>query len=63
MAESTKPLRVGLIRVRDHCTFSWRENEAGGGRSAAIQATHCPECVAELRKLGYVLVQDGAGGP
>jgi len=63
MAEPTKPRRVGLIRVRNHCTFSWQEDEAGGLRSIAVQANHCSECVVELRKQGYVLVQDGAEGP
>ena len=61
--EAQKPaVRVGLIRVREHCTFTWKEPEAGGRRSAEIRTTHCAECVAVLRELGYRLVPEKRTG-
>ena len=51
---------VGLLRPRQHCTFTWREPEGGGPRSAEVRETHCAECVAELRALGYRLVPEGS---
>ena len=47
---------VGLIRLREHCAFSWEEPERGGNRVARIRSTHCADCITELRKLGYLLV-------
>jgi hypothetical protein len=49
---------VGLIRVREHCTFTWEEPEGGGRRSAQVRETHCSECVATLRELEYRLVSE-----
>jgi hypothetical protein len=53
---------LGVVRVRDHCTFTWQECEGGGRRSAEVRATHCAECVAELRELGYRLVYEDRSG-
>jgi hypothetical protein len=47
---------VGLLRLRGHCTFSWREPEGGGRRAVEVQTTHCEACVAELRERGYRIV-------
>jgi hypothetical protein len=52
---------VGLLRLREHCTFTWREPQAGGRRSAEVRSTHCEACVAELRRLGYDIVSVDAG--
>jgi hypothetical protein len=57
-----RPPLVGLIRLRDHCTFSWEEPAPGGPRRAEVRATHCPACVAELRTKGYVIVREGLLG-
>lgn len=60
--EPRKPVvLVGLIRLREHCTFTWQEPVGGKRRSAEVRATHCAECVAELRELGYLLVQEDQG--
>jgi hypothetical protein len=48
---------TGLVRVREHCVFSWQEPERGGERSAVVLTTHCAACVAELQLRGYKLVQ------
>jgi hypothetical protein len=53
MAGNASPQRVGLIRIRDHCTFSWHANDSGGRRQVHVEPTHCRECVTELEKLGY----------
>jgi hypothetical protein len=60
--EPIKPVvLVGLIRLREHCIFTWRETERGGRRSVEVRATHCAECVGELQALGYVLVREDQG--
>jgi hypothetical protein len=46
---------VGLIRVREHCAFAWEEPATGGRRVAIATQTHCDDCVAELRRRGYVV--------
>jgi hypothetical protein len=43
---------IGLIRIRDHCLFTWRERDFGrGARVIEFTPEHCEECIAELRKL------------
>jgi hypothetical protein len=54
-------VRVGLLRVREHCTFSWYAPE-GGRRTAEVRATHCEACVAELRQRGYDIDAVDGGG-
>jgi hypothetical protein len=54
---------VGLVRVREHCAFPWEQPVTGGTRVARVRTTHCPECVAELRKLGYLVTNDEAEEP
>jgi hypothetical protein len=46
---------VGLIRVREHCIFTWQEPEGSAQRSVKILPSHCAECIAEIRRLGYNL--------
>jgi hypothetical protein len=55
MAGDPTPLRVGLIRIRDHCIFSWREGDPGNRRHVQVEPTHCRECLTEIGKLGYDL--------
>jgi hypothetical protein len=55
---------VGLTRVREHCTFTWRKPETGGERMVEIRADHCLECIAELRRRGCHLINpDGSPHP
>jgi hypothetical protein len=53
---------VGLLRMREHCMFTWKELQLGGPRSVEIGPSHCATCIAEVRQLGYQLIyKDGAG--
>jgi hypothetical protein len=54
-SDSDPRILVGLIRLRDHCTFTWRKQEDGGPRTVDVRTNHCSECVAELEKLGYTV--------
>jgi hypothetical protein len=51
-SDRERSVLVGLIRLRDHCTFTWSKQEDGGPRTVDVRANHCSECVAELVKLG-----------
>lgn len=55
-------VRVGLVRLRDHCAFAWEQPPGGGPKVATIRSTHCPECIAELDRLGYSTVREGPNG-
>jgi hypothetical protein len=54
---------VGLIRVRDHCLFTWRgiapEVYTGEGwppRAVEVRDDHCQACIDEMGdRLGFVL--------
>jgi hypothetical protein len=52
---------VGRIRLRQHCAFTWEEPQQGGLRTARVRVNHCAECIAELRKLGYLLAREDPG--
>lgn len=58
MPKSPKPpvVRVGLMRVRDHCTFAWRQPEGDGQRSVEVVTTHCAACLDDLQRRGYQLI-------
>jgi hypothetical protein len=59
--DSDKPaVIVGLLRLRDHCTFSWEEPQSGGRRTAWVRATHCADCVSELERRGYEIARVAA---
>ena len=54
------PPLVGLIRVREHCTFAWRRATPADEVSVEIRETHCAPCIAEARRRGYrLLTRDG----
>jgi hypothetical protein len=61
MANEPKPpvMLTGLIRVRNHCLFTWQEPEGGGPRSVEIWPSHCAECIAEIRERHYRLIYMG----
>lgn len=46
---------TGLVRLRDHCTFTWEQPEGEPQRTAIVRDTHCEQCVTAARKLGYLL--------
>jgi hypothetical protein len=61
---STPPPLVGLVRPREHCIFTWRQQEGSDERTVVILADHCLQCVSDLRRRGFKLVTgDGKGHP
>jgi hypothetical protein len=59
VTEGSVPL-VGLVRLRDHCTFTWQRSEGADQRSVVVHDHHCLQCLAEARRRGYRLVtEDG----
>jgi hypothetical protein len=43
---------VGVIKIRQHCLFTWREPaNRPGSRRIEIGPEHCEECVAELERI------------
>ena len=64
MSVGSKPhVFTGLIRLRDHCTFTWEQPEGDPQRTAIVRETHCDRCVAALRDLGYLLRSDTKAEP
>ena len=53
-----RPL-VGLVRVREHCTFAWRKVSPRTPASIEVRENHCPQCVADVRQRGYRLLAPG----
>ena len=48
----------GSIRIREHCTFQWRQTESAYQRIVDIELQHCDECVAYLAKQSGFLLND-----
>ena len=64
MTNDKSPITLtGLVRVREHCVFTWREPEGGGERSVDIFPTHCTECIKEIQQRGYRLVTESPKPP
>jgi len=62
-SSSASPL-VGLVRIREHCTFTWRRATPSAEVSVEVRETHCTKCVAEARFRGYRLLgPDGQDHP
>ena len=49
---------TGLVRLRDHCTFTWEQREGEPLRTAIVRENHCEACVTAVRELGYLLRSD-----
>jgi hypothetical protein len=63
-ADRTPRGLVGLVRLRDHCTFTWRGSEAERTRTVEVRDDHCLQCLTEARRLGYRVVSpDGKDYP
>lgn len=63
-APASGPLRTGLLRPRDHCTFTWTQGEGEAERTVVVRRDHCLQCVARLRRGGHRLVsEDGSEQP
>jgi hypothetical protein len=54
-AGDTTPL-VGLVRLRDHCTFKWQRSDGSDQRTVVVLDHHCLQCLAEARRRGYNLI-------
>lgn len=56
---------VGLLRVSDHCIFTWRRREGSDRRAVVVQDHHCTSCVAEAVRRGFDVEHagDAAGEP
>jgi hypothetical protein len=55
---------VGLVRARDHCTFTWSKAEGSETRKIEVRPDHCLQCLAEIRRRGFRLVlPDGQDYP
>jgi hypothetical protein len=65
MADSPGPISlVGLVRLRDHCTFEWWRLDVSTVKNIEIREHHCLQCLAEARRRGYrLLTQDGKEYP
>jgi hypothetical protein len=64
MSGTTKPpaTLVGLIRIRNHCTFTWHKPEDSDQGSVEVRSDHCPKCMAEVQRLGYHLDRPESDG-
>jgi hypothetical protein len=64
VTDAAFPKLIGLLRLRDHCTFTWRGTEGRDERTIEIHSDHCLQCLAEARRRGYRLVtSDGKDYP
>lgn len=53
----------GTIKIRQHCTFSWRQPESGYQRIVDIENHHCDTCVSELVRMGGFIFNDRRDPP
>jgi hypothetical protein len=71
MADRKPAQLVGLIRVNEHCLFTWRgippEDYHGEGqapRFVDVTAEHCKRCIAEVvENLGFAINGQAQQGP
>ena len=58
MTDDAEPrhVPVGLLRVRNHCTFTWRGAVTGAQRRVEVLPDHCAECIAEVRRRGLEVI-------
>lgn len=57
MTNGDAPL-VGLVRLREHCTFTWQRPDGSDERTVMVHRDHCLQCLAEARRRGYRLVDE-----
>lgn len=50
-------LLVGLVRVREHCTFNWRRPEGLHERTIDVLPHHCEPCIREVLSRGFRLLK------
>ena len=47
----------GLTRINGCCSFRWVGSDASEERYALVEPDHCADCVAELERRGFHLVE------
>jgi hypothetical protein len=55
---------LGETRVRNHCTFRWREplGIPNAPRTYEIENEHCEACITELKRLTGVFYDNRSAG-
>jgi len=56
----TSTILVGLVRMREHCTFNWRQPE-GAVQTIEVLPHHCEDCLREARRRGFRLARPDGG--
>ena len=56
---------IGETRVRNHCTFRWREalGIANAPRVYEVENEHCEACISELRRLTATIYDNRTAVP
>ena len=50
---------LGVLRVGEHCEFTWHQDEGDTRRIVRVDGSHCRDCVQKLEAmLGIDLVLD-----
>jgi len=57
--DSTPTVVVGLVRVREHCLFTWRATTREAEKRVTVEPEHCDACIADLPRLGYAVETEG----
>lgn len=55
-AHRPSTILVGLVRIREHCTFNWRQPE-GAVQTILVLPHHCEDCLREARRRGFRLAR------
>jgi len=54
--EPSPSVLVGLMRLREHCTFTWRRQDGLDERTVHVLPHHCEPCLREARRRGFRLI-------
>ena len=52
------PELVGLVKVREHCVFTWRALSTLGAKRVRVEREHCDACIASVQEIGYVVERE-----
>lgn len=55
--ESSRHELEGLTRINGCCSFRWVGTDVSEERFALVEPEHCADCVAELERRGFHLVE------
>jgi hypothetical protein len=48
---------IGLTRVNEHCTFTWKQASPSEPKMILVKSWHCDDCVEEARQLGFEVLE------